>query len=238
MMNQEQLLWRLQELKQAEAALLKNEELRPLIKNLKELQQNVKRGEEEIQSLLDKIENGNKKAVKLEKDTDMLAKQVEESKGKLYGVKGGSLKELLSLQQSVLKLEAQGKEIETLYWDNLKAIEEYKNEKERLKGKLKVIKKEYNEGVKEYKEIKVQFEWKLSEIKNKEEEVLEQLLPEVVRLYEEAEKRHPLNFIAKLQKDTCSGCRISVPSLLAKEIKAGKGFYHCDNCGRILINSF
>lgn len=237
-MNQERLLWRLQELKQEEAVLLKSKELKLLSNNLKGLQEKVKKGEEEIKTLRAKINQGNKKSIELEKDANSLFEQVQASKEKLYGAKGGSLKELLSWQQSVLKLEIQEKETENRYWDKLKEIEEYKSEKEKVKKSLRDLKKEYNEGVRQYNEIKTQLDWQLLEIKSKQEEVWEQLLPEVLKLYEEVEKRYPLNFMAKLQKDVCLGCRISVSSRLVKQVKDGKGFYHCENCGRILIGFF
>jgi predicted nucleic acid-binding Zn-ribbon protein len=237
-MNQERLLWRLQELKQEEAVLLKSKELKLLSNNLKGLQEKVKKGEEEIKTLRAKINQGNKKSTELEKDANGLFKQIQASKEKLYGAKGGSLKELLSWQQSVLKLETQEKETENRYWDKLKEIEEYKSEKEKVKKNLRDLKKEYNEGVRQYNEIKTQLDWQLLEIKSKQEEVWEQLLPEVLKLYEEVEKRYPLNFMAKLHKNVCLGCRISVSSRLVKQIKDGKGFYHCENCGRILIDFF
>ncbi|GEM_PF-1175157 len=238
LMSQGKLLWQLQELKREEAALQNTEELRALLKNLKVLQGKVQKGEKETEALLQGISEGEKQIEELEQKVNKLLEQTKGSKGKLYDPKGGSSKELLSLQQSVLKMEEQSKETEKMYWEITQKIEEYRQKKEEMKEAVKIWKREYNEGVREYKRIKTQLELKLAEVKSKQAEVREQLSSEAIRLYELAEKRYPLNFVAMLKKGTCTGCRISVPFMLVKEVKEGKGFYHCDNCGRLLINPF
>jgi predicted nucleic acid-binding Zn-ribbon protein len=95
---------------------------------------------------------------------------------------------------------------------------------------------EYNKNLGEYKKIKAQTELKLAEIKSRQEAVQEQLLPDVNKLYLEAEKRFPVSFVAKLYKESCTGCHIGISSNLVKRVKEGKTIQHCDNCGRILIN--
>lgn len=238
MVNQERLLWRFQELKQEQAGLLQTEELKGVVRKLKDFQEKVKKGEEELQALLEMIEKTENEVIKLEDESSSLAEQIKVNKGKLYEAKGGTLKELLSLQQSVLKLESQGREAENKYWDLLKKIEECKQKKDEYKKTVDFWQKEFTEGITEYQKMKAEVELKLAELKSKQEEVREQLLPEVSKLYQEAERRYPLSFVAMLHKNSCLGCHISVPSALVKRVKEGKTIQHCDNCGRILINFF
>lgn len=238
MVNQERLLWKLQELKQEQVGLLQTEELRGVVRKLKDFQEKVKKGEKELQALLEMIEKTENEVKELEEQSSCLTEQIKLNKGKLYEAKGGTLKELLSLQQSVLKLESQGQEAENKYWDLLKKIEDCKLKKDEYKKTIDLWQKEFAEGIAQYQKMKTEVELELAEIKSRQEEVQEQLLPEVIKLYQEAERRYPLSFVAMLHKNSCLGCHISVPSILVKRVKEGKVLQHCDNCGRLLINYF
>ena len=97
-------------------------ELKAVVGKLKELQEKVKEGEKELQTLLQMIERTEKEVHVLEEKSGNLARQIEINKEKLYQAKGSSLKELLSLQQSVLNLETEGEETEEKYWQLLKRL--------------------------------------------------------------------------------------------------------------------
>ena len=101
----------------------------------------------------------------LEEESGNLAEQVKINKKKLYEAKGSTLKELLSLQQVVLKLESQGQETEGKYWTLLKKIEECQEKKEQYQETIKTWQKEFNEGIEQYQKIKAEVELKLAEIK-------------------------------------------------------------------------
>jgi len=236
MIKQEELLWKLQELKQEETSLIQTEEIITVVRNLKDLKSNVKIGEQELQSLTEMIKNTEDEVEELEKESNSRTEQLKTQKEKLYDAKGGSLKELLSLQQAILKLETQGKDTENKYWSLLKKIDDYKQKKIEYKKTIRACQLEFNKVLGKYKKLKSQVELKLAEIKSKQEAVREQLLPEVNRLYLEAEKRFPVSFVAKLHKESCTGCHIGVSTNLVRRVKEGKTIQHCDNCGRILIN--
>ena len=46
------------------------------------------------------------------------------------------------------------------------------------------------------------------------------------------EQRFPV--MAKLNNDQCSGCNMSLPSAIAKQIAGSDEIVECENCGRIL----
>jgi len=236
LIKQEELLWKLQGLKQKEIGLTQTEEIKIAIRKLKDFKGKVKTGEQELQSITELIKNAENEVAELEKESNNRTEQLKTHKEKLYNAKGSSLKELLSLQQSILKLETQGKEAENKYWDILKKIEERKQKKVEYKKTIRACQLEYNKDLGEYKKLKSQTELSLAEIKSQQEAVQEQLLPEVNKLYLEAEKRFPFSFVAKLYKESCTGCHIGVSSNLVKRIREGKAIQYCDNCGRILIN--
>jgi predicted nucleic acid-binding Zn-ribbon protein len=238
MLRQERLLWKLQELKIAENKLWQSGELKAVVGKLKELQEKVKEGEKELQTLLQMIERTEKEVHVLEEKSGNLARQIEINKEKLYQAKGSSLKELLSLQQSVLNLETEGEETEEKYWQLLKKIEACKSKKEQYQEMVKVWQEEFQDGVNEYQAVKNQAGLKIAEIKSKQEEICEQLWPEIKVAYQEVEKQYPFDFVAKLHQGSCLGCYIGVSAVLKRSVVEAKKVQYCDHCGRILINYF
>jgi predicted nucleic acid-binding Zn-ribbon protein len=233
----EEQLWNLQELKREEARFKKAEELKPWIKILKTLQVQIEAGEQQLEDLRKEIAEAEQKTTQLEQQATVLAAKFSESK-KILQAASGSLKHLLMMQQALLTQEEQYQEAEKLHERMSRKIEENKLKRKKLQENIKMKKKEYNESLREYKKLKEQTGLKVAEVRKKLEEVKAQLEPQVLKHVEMAEKRFPLDFVAVLKNDTCTGCRISVSSALIHNLKTGKGLFHCDNCGRLLINWF
>lgn len=234
-MEQMRIILQLQDIINEKAFLKKSNELGSKAKELKVLQESIRKVEEEYQTVEAGILSVEEKTKNLEIQTEKLAQQANSSKDRLYGAKGGSLKELLSLQQAIQKIEQDVEKSEALYWDTFKQIEQLKEKRKKLREMIKALKLQYNEGVKIYKSEKNNMELKLAEITIKEEELREKLGPEVLKKFTDTEKRFPLNPVAIMKGGICTGCRISVPSVLALKIREGKNLYRCDSCGRLLI---
>lgn len=82
----------------------------------------------------------------------------------------------------------------------------------------------------EYKEKSQEIE-KLKAVVKEKEQGIE---PEYLQKYNTI-KQHAAPPIAKLQNGQCSGCNMSFPSSVLTAIKAGK-LIECETCGRMVIN--
>lgn len=234
-MNQRRLILELQDTIMEKAIVKKAEGLAPLVQELKALQDSIRKGEEECRNIEKEIAAAEDKTKSLENLNEKMSEQAKASKERLYGAKGSSLKELLSLQQAIQKIEEEMEKNEAEYWNATKQIEQLKEKMQKLKTAVKELKLQYNERVKIYRAEKDKLELKLAEITIKEENLRGEIAPEVLKKFTETEKRYPLNPVAFLRGGICSGCHISVPSVLAIKIRDGKTLQRCDNCGRLLI---
>lgn len=234
-MEQNRLILDLQDTIREKANLKKAGGLAAMAQSLKALQEGVRKAEEEFQIIEGEITATEERTKNLELLSERLAQQTKGSKDRLYGAKGSSLKELLSLQQSINKLEQDMEKNEAEYWNTFKQIEDMKEKQKKLKAVIKELKVQYNNSVKSYKAEKNNIELKLAEITIKEEEIREKLSPEVLKKFAETEKRFPQNPVALMKGGTCTGCHISVPSILAMKIRDGKTLQRCDSCGRLLV---
>lgn len=235
-MEQEKLILELQNYLQEKYRLQKNNEISAMAQDLKNLQESIKKAEEESLKTEDRIKELETRAQETEKRINQLNQQIKGGKEKLYGVKGGSLKELLSIQQNLARMEEDIAKGETQYWEYVRQGEEFKEGRKQAKDIIKALKNQYNEGVRSYKAEKSKLEMELMNIQLKEEEIQEKLQPETIRLFKETEKRYPLNPVAVMKGGNCSGCYIAIPSMLAMRVREGKTLCRCDSCGRILIN--
>lgn len=59
--------------------------------------------------------------------------------------------------------------------------------------------------------------------------------PEVLEKYEVLKQRYGRTAIARLERNTCSGCCISVP--LSNMTALAEDVYVCEHCGRLLYKS-
>ncbi len=237
-MERDRLIWELQGLAQEEHALTNESNIKSMVDELRNLQESIKRAEEEVGNLLGSITASEKEARELEKQVNTITNQVKNGKEKLYGTKGASLKELLSIQQSVLKMDEDIVKSEGLYLDKLTEIEAQKDRHSQTREIVRSLKKDYNDKLKIYKERVRQIDLELAAIRIKQEEVKERLEPAALRIYQDTQKRFKMNPVALMKSNSCTGCNIEIPMVLARQIKEGKILYRCDNCGRILINSF
>lgn len=237
-MGQEKLMLDLQGLIQREYQLKRKEELMALLKQLKEKMKEIEdtqKRTEEIKTELSKIE---KSSQEQEEQVNHLDDQMKSGKERLYHAKGDSLKELMSLQQSVAKMEEDIKKEEAIYWETVSKAENLRLDYKKYKESLKTMKENYNEGVREYKRNKDKVEIELAEVLLKQEDIREKLKPETLKLFEKILKKYPLNPVAIMKKGSCTGCHMSIPSVLEMEVKHGKKLCLCDNCQRILISNF
>jgi mannitol/fructose-specific phosphotransferase system IIA component (Ntr-type) len=75
----------------------------------------------------------------------------------------------------------------------------------------------------------------LVDLENAIKALMEELPPEIARLYRGLQKRHNTAVVPET-KGTCSACGISLPTSLVAEIISKKGIHQCPSCMRILYH--
>lgn len=234
-MNQGKILLELQEYLQKKEQIKKDTKLVNLVSNLRELKTTINKAEQENNELMAIAQNNEETAKDLVQEISKKSEQLKGGKERLYNAKGSGLKELLSLQQSIQKLEDEISDCETRYLKLLNEAEECRKTRIANKEIIKGLKIQFNSSVREYNEVRRSIELQLAEILCREEEATNQLSQAYLIAYQQAKTRFPLNPVAKIKGDACSSCHLAISSLLIKEVKAGQNVCFCENCGRILV---
>lgn len=163
------------------------------------------------------------------------AEDIAQAKDKMVRQRGLTLKDMLEIQQEVVRLE------ESMYYGEAKINElrdllvQYDKNREKLIARLNELKANYNQHAEIYNQEKARTDILMEEFASRENGLLKGLSPEERTIYREALRSNPDNPVVMLEGDICGGCRIVLSKQLLKQVNQGSQLIFCENCLRIIL---
>ena len=232
-MEQTELLWQYQQADMAADAFenqMKRSPTRVALKKnrdfLVEQQNAVKRMEQEVVEMADRIEIIKMAIVRLEEQLAALSKRIESNPP-------ADLKQAQDLTRDAQKLL---KDL-TDYEAEMKRIQKDASDRERsekdIRMKYAKVKAEYDKQKEAYEaEFKVQQD-ELAQKRAAAKEKSVGIEPDLLEKYA-AIKKHCTPPVARLYGDQCGGCNMSLPQVNLRKFKNAQ-YIECENCGRLII---
>jgi len=193
---------------------------------LMEQQANMKKLENDVAVMADRLEAVNDEAERLEKLLNSVCAEIEANPPK-------DAEEAAKRAESVQKL------LDSLsrYEQELQKMRKDAEIKDRQQKEIRVraakTKIEYDQLKqvydKEFKEDNAKLQKMRADIENEAKKVEEELLNHYRNV-----KQHIMPPMAKLVDGQCSGCFVSLPGATLRKLKANEEIVECDNCGRII----
>lgn len=233
-MEQTEMLWLYQQADMAadafETEIKRNPTRIALKKNrefLVEQQNAVKRMEQEVAEMIDRIDVIKIAISRLEEQLASLQKRMESNPP-------SDLQQAQELTRDAQKLLANLADYER----EMKRIQKDASEHERTEKEIRVkyakVKAEYDQQKvayeAEYKEQLKQLEQKRAAAQEKAKGIDQALLDKYAVI-----KKHCLPPVAKLYGDQCGGCNMSLPQVTLRKFKTDVKYIECENCGRLII---
>ncbi len=233
-MEQIELLWQFQqadmeadalegEIKRAPTrlALMKNREF------LMEQQGAVKRMEEEVSEMVDRMDVIKDAISRLEEQLTTLQKRLEDTPP-------ANLEQARELSHDAQKLLSGL----SSYEQEMKRIQRDAAERDRMEKDIRMkyakVKMEYDKQKVDYEaEYKEQMK-ALEEKRRIAQEKTKGIDPPLLERYQ-AIKEHSTPPVARLIGDQCGGCNMSLPSVTLRNLKTGSKVIECETCGRMII---
>jgi predicted nucleic acid-binding Zn-ribbon protein len=181
-----------------------------------EQQANMKRIEEEVATMCDRMEAISDEASRLE---GVVHAQVAE-------VQGGRIAQVQKLLETISHYEQELQRIR-------KDAEVRDRQQREIRVRAAKAKAEYDEIKQVYDQEFRRDSEKLSTLKHRAEAAGKSIKPDLLERYMNI-KQHAAPPMARLVGGQCGGCYMSLPSVTLKQIQAGERIVECDNCGRIL----
>ena len=196
---------------------------------LKDQQANMKKLENDVAVMQDRLEAVQDEAVRLEKVLAGLSEELNANPPE-------NVEDAQKQAENVQKL------LDTLsrYEQELQKMRKDADVKDRQQKEIRVraakTKQEYDQLKvtydKEFKEDTA----KLQKMRARTDEEAKKIVPGLLNKYKSI-KQHCTPPMAKLVNGQCSGCFMSLPSATLLEIRNGERIVECDNCGRILYDA-
>lgn len=171
----------------------------------------------------------------IEQQADGVRAKIAPIEAKLYGGTVRNPKELADLQADVDQLKRQVSALEDKDLEALAAAEEREEESRAATAELESLESAWAE---EQMELRAKIERLRGAIAVDDErrrEQAEHVPAGVLRDYDRLRAARNGRALAKLDRNLCLGCRISLPQNTVSRARGGSALVHCPNCERILV---
>jgi predicted nucleic acid-binding Zn-ribbon protein len=177
-------------------------------------------------------------AISAQKDLDVQAEDLKSriapAEEKLYSGAIKNPKELTDLQQDVEQLKRQLTAIEDRDIDAMSAVEQAETELRQARAQMETLdaawRAEQAELTRRIDELSIE----VSELESSRTALAALIEPSTLKVYDHVRRAHQGRGAAKLDRNLCLGCRISLPISTVNKARAGSALVQCPNCERIL----
>ncbi|MDR0468837.1 MAG: C4-type zinc ribbon domain-containing protein [Peptococcaceae bacterium] len=200
----------------------------------------------EVQSLIiaaeKKLDFMNRENQERQDELDLLVQngpkwtlEITRAKDRMVRQRGLTLKDMLEIQQEVVRLE------ENVYYGEARIVDlrdkrtQHEKASKQLISKIRELKTQYNQQAEVYNQEKGKADLLMSLYAEKENTLLEGVPPEAGKVYREALRTNPLNPVVNLEGEICGGCRIGLSKQQIKQINQKERLIFCENCLRIIL---
>jgi predicted nucleic acid-binding Zn-ribbon protein len=178
-----------------------------------------------------------KKQREVEWEVDELDSKIEPLDKKLYGGTIGNPKELAALQEDVDSLKARKRQVEDELLEVMSAAEDAQQAQAEAARALAELEERWEADrarlLSEQQDIRAG----LATLEEKRHQHSGQVDAESLRLYETLRASRQGKAVAKVERGTCQGCRITLPMTLLQKARSGAVIVQCSSCERILYVS-
>jgi len=204
-------------------------------REIRELKNAIDAAEKKIDYLRGEDQDAQSEMDQLIIDGPRWVDEIAKAKDRMIRQRELTLKEMLVIQQEVVRLE------DSMYYGEARVAElrdmkaRYDMNRRQLSAKRKEMKTLYNERAEVYNREKAEADRVIAAFARQEDDLLEGLKPEERSIYREALRMNPENPVAMVDGDICNGCRIVLSKQLVKNVNHGNNVIFCENCLRILL---
>jgi hypothetical protein len=170
----------------------------------------------------------------VELEADELKSKIGPAETKLYSGAIKNPKELADLQADIDQLKRHLSAVEDRDLEALGQLEAAENAHKAAAGELAELESSWKDEQAELTERMTTLRAEIAEYDAERSEQAAEIDPEMLRTYNHIRIAHQGRALAKLDRNLCTGCRISLPTNVVNKARIGNALVQCPNCERIL----
>jgi uncharacterized protein len=197
---------------------------------------------EELRGARERLDDARKRFHELEASQRELEAEVEDAaekigveERKLYQGQNRSPRELSGIQREVDNLKKARRATEDRLLDVMDLLEHSQAELEAQEKALATVTAEWETGQADLKVRETELEARLAERKQARAKVAATVPPSTLATYERLRRDRGGRGIARIERNACQGCRITLPTSIVAHARLGRELVTCPSCGRILV---
>jgi len=207
-------------LQEVEASLGETEELRQAHLDLQTVEQELHQLQARLRDL--ELENAS------------LADKLEANEQRLYSGTVRNPKELTSLQEENEYLRRRKSQFEDVILEVMIEVEESQEQAHSARAHLAQVEERWRAEQERLTAERAELQASLAALSEKRQALRAAIPPDDLETYDDLRRRKGGQAVALLQEGTCQGCRVSLPSSKAQQVRQGDVLVFCGSCGRIL----
>jgi uncharacterized protein len=171
---------------------------------------------------------------RLELELKLTADRRLEIRGRLYDGTVTNMKELEKMTRMVEEMDAARNRLEDRILELMGTSEELEDvigeKAQELESKTVIVRELEQSQEEEMAALDMQ----LADVPRKREALLADMPADLVQRYQNVRGRMGARPLARVERQVCTGCRMSISATVMREIKKGDRLVQCESCGRIL----
>jgi hypothetical protein len=191
-----------------------------------------------LRARVDELRAAQRRAAAAQKDVELEADDLRAKIGpqetKLYSGAIKNPKELADLQSDIDQVKRHLSTLEDRDLEALAALETADGELRAAAAELEAMESALREEQSELSRRIAQLREEIAGYEEERRERAEDLDSALVQMYDALRLMHQGRAVAKLDRNVCLGCRISLPTNIVNKARAGNALVQCPNCERIL----
>ena len=189
---------------------------------------------EEAQTRLQEL-HARQREVEMELET--LREKIEPLEKKLYGGTVVNPRELSGMEEEIKHLKSRLGQEEDRLLEVMESVEEAQSSLGEAQENLARVDAQRQQELEQLLEQQKHLTNELPDMERQRGSVTSQLPSSTLSLYERLWSNKQGHAVAKVERGMCQGCRITLPTKMLQQARAGQGLVQCNSCERILYVS-
>lgn len=190
--------------------------------------------EERVDQLRGRLREQEQRLRDLEWDVAQINQEIARDERRLYGGRIHAPKELGDIQKDIRQLQTRRGTVEDRAIEALAAVEETQGLLQTAETALGQARSAWDMRHQELIERQGQIQTQLVVLRGERDRLVAALAAPTLTLYERLRREKRGRAVSRIERSTCLGCRISLPTGTINHVRQGRELVFCPSCGRIL----
>lgn len=231
MLKELEILCEMQEFDDKIQAAIREKKKLPRLLN--ELEEKVKREEEGIANLRQRLEQNRHEQKRLELDIAENNERINKYERQLLEVKTN--KEYKALNSEITSVKEQNAQIEEQLIELMEEETALRNEEKKIGAEVQKHKEELDAEKEKIEKKMAVLDKEIAENEKKKKELSKNIPELLYRRYDRLIKHKNGKAIATVENGVCSGCHLRIRPQILLEVSKQDSIVTCENCSRILV---